>query len=202
MKIPDDETRPCWNVGLRIPQFAPPEKSEPDDVCVVGAGIAGLTTAYLLCRDGKSVVLLDERAIGSGQTGRTSAHLASALDDRFVEIERLHGIDSARLAWQSHDLPIDTIERIAADEKIGCDFSRVDGLLSAGESGDRAALQREFDAARRAGFPGVALCDSGGLADHPCIAFLNQAVFHLLTPERSHRRRRFARAPARFCARG
>ena len=51
-----------------------------------------MTTAYLLAREGKQVVVLDDGAIGGGMTGRTTAHLVNALDDRFYELERLHGI--------------------------------------------------------------------------------------------------------------
>ncbi len=52
------------------------------DVCVVGAGIAGLTAAYLLLQEGSRVVVIDSGAIGGGQTARTTAHLASGLSGR------------------------------------------------------------------------------------------------------------------------
>jgi len=55
------------------------------DICIVGAGIAGLTTAYLLGREGRSVVVLDDGAVGGGMTGRTTAHLTNAYDDRYVD---------------------------------------------------------------------------------------------------------------------
>ena len=68
------------------------------DVCVVGAGIAGLTTAYLLAREGKSVVVIDARTVGAGETAMTTAHLSSEIDATYKEILRLHGPDGARLA--------------------------------------------------------------------------------------------------------
>src|SRR4051812_9567503 len=121
------------------------------DVCIVGAGIAGLTTAYLLTREGRRVVVLDDGPIGGGETGRTTAHLASALDDRFYHLEHLHGESGARLAAESHSAAIDRIEAIAAAEGIDCDFARLDGYLFAapGESADE--LDQELEAARRAG---------------------------------------------------
>src|SRR4051794_9442546 len=45
------------------------------DVCVIGAGIAGVTTAYLAARDNRSIVLVDDGPVGGGMTGRTTAHL-------------------------------------------------------------------------------------------------------------------------------
>ena len=121
------------------------------DVCIVGAGIAGMTTAYLLSLEGKSVVVLDQTAIGGGQTARTTAHLTNVIDDRYFEIERLHGIEGARLTAESHSAAISRIERIVADEQIDCEFERLDGylFLPPGSSTDR--LEREWEAARRAG---------------------------------------------------
>src|ERR1041384_2496123 len=97
------------------------------DVCVVGAGIAGLTTAYVLTKEGRSVAVLDDGSIASGETSRTTAHLVNALDDRYYEIENLHGEKGACLAAQSHSAAIDRIESIVAQEKIDCDFERLDG---------------------------------------------------------------------------
>jgi glycine/D-amino acid oxidase-like deaminating enzyme/nitrite reductase/ring-hydroxylating ferredoxin subunit len=121
------------------------------DVCVVGAGIAGLTTAYLLTREGREVVVLDDGPIGGGETGRTTAHLTCALDDRFFVLERLHGERGAQLAAESHAAAIDRIEAIAAGEKIACDFERVDGYLFVPPGDSTDILDRELDAARRAG---------------------------------------------------
>src|SRR5688572_9908519 len=80
------------------------------DVCVIGAGIAGMTTAYLLTTAGRSVVVLDDGHIDGGQTQRTTAHLSNAIDDRYTEIERIHGPEGARLAAESHTVAIDRIE--------------------------------------------------------------------------------------------
>jgi len=96
------------------------------NVCVIGAGIAGMTAAYLLAREGKAVVVLDDGPIGGGMTARTTAHLTNALDDRFYELERLFGEEGSRLAAQSHTAAIDRVESIVRAEKIDCEFERVD----------------------------------------------------------------------------
>src|SRR5215216_7736841 len=91
------------------------------DVCIVGAGIAGLTTAYLLAGEGRTVAVLDDGPSAGGETCRTTAHLVTALDDRFYHLERIHGRDGARLAAESHAAAIDCIERIVREESIDCD---------------------------------------------------------------------------------
>jgi FAD dependent oxidoreductase len=99
------------------------------DVCVIGARIAGVTTAYLLAIEGRDVVLLDDGPIGGGMTGRTTAHLVNAIDDRYSEIEKVLGEKCAWLTAESYTDAIDLIEKIIANERINCDFERVDGYL-------------------------------------------------------------------------
>ena len=152
------------------------------DVCVVGAGMAGLSTAYHLIRGGARVLVLDQGPIGAGETGRTTAHLASALDDRFHVLEKMHGAEGARLAAESHAAAIDSIERIARTEDIACDFARVDGYLVAARPRDAGQLDDELAAAARAGLavdkvpqPAWSWLDTG-----PCLRFRHQAEFHPL----------------------
>src|SRR5688572_14890256 len=84
------QTTSVW-MNVPRPKFGALTNDQETEVCIIGAGIAGLTTAYLLCEAGKAVVVLDDGPIGGGQTQRTTAHLASAIDDQFFEIERIHG---------------------------------------------------------------------------------------------------------------
>lgn len=153
------------------------------DVAIVGGGIAGLSTAYLLARTGRAVVVLDAGRLGAGMTAMTTAHLSNAIDDRYVEIERLHGENGARLAAQSHTAAIDRIETIVRDEQVACDFERLDGFLVLGEGDDERLLDDELAAARRAGLHAVRKLEKAPLpsADgRPCLRFPGQGQFHPL----------------------
>ena len=171
-----------WQATAKLPSFSPLTADTTADVCVVGAGIAGLTTAYLLTQVGKSVVVLDDGAIGSGMTGVTTAHLTNAIDDRYFEIERLHGADGARLAAESHSAAIDRIENICTREAIACDFARVDGYLFLSPEHGEDMLDRELAAARRAGLNTVTKMSRAPLTfdTGPCLQFPNQGQFHPL----------------------
>src|SRR5438045_1610661 len=125
------------------------------NVVIVGAGIAGLTTAYVLARAGIEVIVLDDGPIGGGMTARTTAHLTNALDDRFYELERLFGEEGARLAAQSHTSAIDQVEAIVRAEQIDCEFERLDGYLFLPPNGRVKVLDDELPAAHRAGLTGV-----------------------------------------------
>ena len=152
------------------------------DVCVIGAGIAGVTTAYLLAREGRSVILLDDGTPGCGQTGVTTAHLSNAIDDRYTEMIRLHGVDGARLACDSHRSAIARIESICATERIDADFERVSGYLFLSPEHDESYLDEELDAATQAGVDVEKLprANVEGFDSGPCLHFLRQGQFHPL----------------------
>src|SRR5438128_8643598 len=143
MRPTSGTTTSVWMATTEVPSETALDKDTSTNVCVIGAGIAGLTTAYLLAREGRAVVVLDDGPIGGGETGRTTAHLASALDDRFHHLERLHGEAGARLAAQSHAAAIDRIETIVSESGIACDFARVDGYLFVAPGQPADELDRE-----------------------------------------------------------
>jgi glycine/D-amino acid oxidase-like deaminating enzyme/nitrite reductase/ring-hydroxylating ferredoxin subunit len=163
--------------------FPPLEEDARAHVCVVGAGIAGMTTAYLLTRAGKAVIVIDDGPIGSGETGRTTAHLSNALDDLYSNLARLFGDDGARLAAESHTAAIQRIEAIAELEDIDCDFERLDGFLTLDENGKRELLVDELEAAHLAGLTDVKLVERVPIDSFDtgtALCFPRQAQFHVL----------------------
>lgn len=173
-----------WMVqSEEIPSDGPLAGKAQADVCIVGAGIAGMTTAYLLARDGKSVVVLDDGPIGGGMTGRTTAHLVNALDDRYFDLESFHGEKGARLAAESHSAAIDRVETIAREEGIDCEFERLDGYLFTPSDESIEILKRELDATHRAGLTQTELVTRAPIDSFDtgqALRFPNQAQFHPL----------------------
>lgn len=190
MSLHPEGVRPSiWELTAELP--VPPTLTEDAvaDVCVIGAGMAGLSTAYELLLVGQSVVVLDDGPIGGGETGRTTAHIASAFDDYFHEVERVHGEDVSRLLGASFRAAVDRIEAIVDTESIDCDFVRLDGWWFAppGHPDHVALLTKEQDAARRAGFSDVEMVSTWPLASvipgqaaEGVLRFPRQAQFHAL----------------------
>lgn len=169
-----------WIDSVKPISFTKLGENLTTDVVIVGGGIAGLSVAYGLLMKGKKVVLVEDGNVGSGETGRTTAHLVSALDDRYYEIERVFGEEGAKLVAESHSKAIDFIERVSADEQIDCDFKRVDGYLFLDPSDKEESIKKEYEAAKRVGID-VELLDEAPHLLHRqphCIRFANQAQFH------------------------
>lgn len=94
-----DSTEPVWTHKLpwsQTPEFPSLDKDLETDIAIIGAGIAGISTAYELVKRGKQVTLIEARNVLSGETGRTSGHLTDDLDDGFLEIAKKHGEDGAK----------------------------------------------------------------------------------------------------------
>jgi glycine/D-amino acid oxidase-like deaminating enzyme/nitrite reductase/ring-hydroxylating ferredoxin subunit len=177
------QSRSVWMDTAEVPLQSSLTERITADVCVVGAGIAGMTTAYLLAREGKSVVVLDDGPIGGGMTGRTTAHLVNALDDRYFELERLHGEDGARMAAESHTAAIDTVEAIVREEYIDCEFERLDGYLFVPPHDSRKILDEELEAVHKAGLTDIEKVERVPWDSYdtgPALRFPRQAQFHPL----------------------
>lgn len=155
MKQSFEQSRSVWMDTAEVPLESQLAENVSADVCIVGAGIAGMSTAYLLAREGKSVIVLDDGPIGGGMTGRTTAHLVNALDDRYFELERLHGEEGARLAAESHTAAINAVEAIVEQERIECEFERLDGYLFVPPDDSKKILDDELEAAHKAGLTGI-----------------------------------------------
>jgi glycine/D-amino acid oxidase-like deaminating enzyme/nitrite reductase/ring-hydroxylating ferredoxin subunit len=156
---------------------------EPVDVVVIGGGIAGLTTAYLVSKSSKKVVVIEDGYIGSGETGRTTAHITHALDDRYYNLEQRHGLNGARLAADSHTAAINLIESIVREEDIRCDFERIDGFLFLDPSDRKESLDKELEATHRIGINTTEIVERAPLQSFntgSCIRFPNQAQFQPL----------------------
>ena len=170
-------TLPVWkSIDAPPGGWSVPDQAKSLDVAVVGAGIAGLTTALSLLREGRHVAVIEREGIGAGETLRTSAHLSNALDDRYYTLARQHGKDGARLAAASHAAAIDWIESLCRDGVHDCGFKRIPGYLFT-HDGEVSVLQKELEAATEAGLE-VAMIDAGARAPGmlgPMLRFEHQA---------------------------
>ncbi|HEU4530981.1 MAG TPA: FAD-dependent oxidoreductase [Steroidobacteraceae bacterium] len=168
-------------VEFPLPEYPALDRDLEVDVVVVGGGVAGLTTAYLLGREGLRVALLERDRLASADTARTTAHLAYVTDMRLHKLCDHFGKEAARTCWQAGAMAIDEIERLVQETSADCGFRRVPGFLHASlretDEEERDDLLEDSSVAVELGFnarfvervPGVAL---------PGVRFEGQAKFH------------------------
>jgi glycine/D-amino acid oxidase-like deaminating enzyme/nitrite reductase/ring-hydroxylating ferredoxin subunit len=147
--------RPLWQSGpaqTTDPTARAPLSGDVDtDVAIVGSGMTGLTAAFHLAAAGQRVVVIDRDRVGGGETGHTTAHLTEIVDTRYQELSSKVGADGARQVAESSRAAIDEIERLASRLRIACAFERLDGYLYTEREDDASELEKETEAARRAG---------------------------------------------------
>lgn len=181
--ITSGENVSFWIDSTDTIAFEKPTEDSSTDVLIIGGGIAGLTTAYKLAKAGRKVVVVEDGYIGSGESGRTTAHLTAALDDRYYYLKDIFGEEKMALAAQSHSAAIDEIEKISTNLNIDCEFKRVNGYLFVHKSDKNENLDKELKATQEVGLQTSLLNYTpylAGAESQRSIEFKNQAQFHIL----------------------
>jgi glycine/D-amino acid oxidase-like deaminating enzyme/nitrite reductase/ring-hydroxylating ferredoxin subunit len=172
---------PLWIDSTPIRSFPKLQKNINVDVVVIGAGVTGITTAYLLKKAGATVALIERERVASIDTGHTTAHLTYITDVELQELVRNFGEDHAQAAWDAGAAAINEIESIVSEERIDCEFGRVPAYLHVCAEGfskrDVSTLRKEADVAAKLGFDAVYL-ESIPYFTLPGVRFANQAKFH------------------------
>ncbi len=147
---------PYWSTTGSLPRFPTLDTNLVADVAVVGGGITGLTTAYLLAREGRRVVVLERRRCAQGDSGCTSAHVTMVTDARLSELVTQFGEAHAQAVWDAGLAAIHRIDAIVAEHEMDAGLGVVDGYLHAPTGVDShrevPALQDDAARARELGF--------------------------------------------------
>ena len=173
-------TTPLWITSTSLAQFSPLKHDLSVDVAVIGGGITGITTAYLLRKVGATVALLERDRFAEKDTGHTTAHLTYVTDTRLAELVQNFGRDHAQAVWDAGQASIGRLHEIAAAEEIDCEFSWVPGYLHAPQEApeeERNLLLKDVQLAQALGFDAV-FVESVPFLRVPGIRFANQAKFH------------------------
>ena len=174
-------TEPYWADSASFPTFAKIDRDLDVDVVVIGGGITGLTSAYLLTRAGRSVALLERAQCAEIDTGHTSAHVTMVTDVRLTELVRRFGKTHAQAAWDAGLAALAQIDAIVTEHAIDCAFEWTAGYLHAPNGGaNRDATDsfvEEASLASELGFDATFVQDVPFIGG-PGIRFENQARFH------------------------
>ena len=98
------------------------DKDYTADVCIVGAGITGLSTAYYLSKKGLKVIVVDKSGIGTKASGHTTAKITLQHDLIYDYLINSFGMEFASKYFESNKKAISNIKKIIDNENIDCDF--------------------------------------------------------------------------------
>ena len=173
------QTGSLWIETTAETGYPPLSQAVEVDVAVVGAGITGITAAFLLKRAGKSVALIDSKRIVRGATGYTTAKVSVAHSLSYTLIARNFGADGARLYAQANQAGLDLVAELVETEALDCEFERKPNYVYAESPERRPAVEQEVQAALRAGLSAELVTETPLPFPVSCAFRLeNQAQFH------------------------
>ncbi len=125
-----------------LPRLPPSPLPASTDVAIIGGGYTGLAAARALARGGADVTLLERHHVGWGASGRNGGFVLQGYKPEMEELARMVGPDRARRMFQLTLEAMGLLERLIAEEGIGCDFSRCGAATLAAKPGHLPALEQ------------------------------------------------------------
>ena len=177
---PLQATAPIWMETTQPPARPALSGDIETTVCVVGAGLTGLTTAYLLAGAGVPVVVLEADRIAAGATGHTTAKVTSQHGLIYADLTKRLGHESAAAYATAQEDAVAWVAATVGREGLQCDFQRSPAFVYADSEREIEALEREDAAARRLGLPSALVHGDIGLPwpTTAALRFDDQAMFH------------------------
>ncbi len=170
-----------WVATSDLPEYPPLEGDATADVLVVGGGMTGLQTAYLLKQAGLTVILIDRHRLGRGVSGHTTAKITALHGLSYYKLVKSFGEEAAQKYAAANSAALEEIVGIVASETIACDLERRQAYTYAATDDTRRDVEREVEAAQKAGLS-VELRDELQLPYEtgPAVCLDQQACFHPL----------------------
>ncbi|WP_443028951.1 FAD-dependent oxidoreductase [Sporosarcina sp. G11-34] len=168
-----------WRTGIEFPEFPSLEEDLHVDVVIVGAGITGITSAYLLVNEGLKVAVIEAGKVLNGTTGHTTAKITAQHDLIYDEFIHNIGRSKARLYYEANAEALKFIKETVDQHTIDCDFSTQDAYIYATTEKYARKIEKEAEAYEKIGI-------EGGLVDsipfdievQKVLVMKNQAQFH------------------------
>ena len=168
-----------WSESYKFRKREALNKDIKTDVLVIGAGIAGILTAYMLKQKGRDVVLIDAAEIASGNTKNTTAKITSQHDLIYSKLISEFGEEKARQYAKANELAIKKYKEIIEYKRIECDFEEKPAYVYSLNEVD--VLKEEVEAAKNLGIDAEFVQEANlPFKINGAVKFNNQAQFNPL----------------------
>ncbi len=124
------------------------------DVTIIGAGITGITAAYLLAKEGLNVVLLDAGKVTGGTTGFTTAKISSQHGLIYQDLIKQHGLEKAKIYYEANQEGLSFIQERIHDLQIDCDFDTLPSFVYSTSKEMEQKVEEEANAYLKLGING------------------------------------------------
>ncbi|WP_042223648.1 FAD-dependent oxidoreductase [Oceanobacillus manasiensis] len=173
------EIESYWRDTGKVPSFGELKENISTDVAVVGAGIAGVMTAYQLAKEGKEVALLEARELFSGTSGFTTAKLTAQHNLIYDELINRYGQESAKQFYQANMEGIASIKELSDQYGIDCELEEREAFVYTQKMQNRNKVIKEIEAYEKLGIEGEFIEDLPlNIEIEAAIMMRNQAQFH------------------------
>ncbi|HEX2195523.1 MAG TPA: FAD-dependent oxidoreductase [Actinomycetota bacterium] len=142
-----------WVESTPDPAFDPLTADLRVECAVIGAGITGLTTAFLLQRAGMKVAVIEMGGVARGVSGYTTAKVTSLQGTVYSQIENKHGRDAAARYAAANEAALGMVASLVRDLAIDCDYETRSNYTYCEDPSDLAKIEQEVETASRAGLP-------------------------------------------------
>lgn len=167
--------------NFELPIFNKMTEDQSFDVAIVGGGITGITTGYLLAKEGLKVVIIEAGRILTGTTGHTTAKITAQHDIIYDEFISHFGEEKARMYYDANTDALNFIRKMVQINQIDCDYSDQDAIIYADTEQGVSKVEKEAKAYQTLGITSTTINSipfdipiQTGLVMH------NQAQFHPL----------------------
>ncbi len=168
-----------WSESCNFRKREALNKDIKTDVLVIGAGIAGILTAYMLKQKGREVVVIDAAEIASGNTKNTTAKITSQHDLIYSKLITEFGEEKARQYAKANELAIKKYKEIIEDRRIECDFEEKPAYVYS--LNEVEVLKEEVEAAKNLGIDAEFVQEANlPFKINGALKFNNQAQFNPL----------------------
>lgn len=155
------------------------EEDNEVDVCIIGGGLTGLTTAYYLSKTDLKVALVEKDKICEHASGNTTAKITSQHGLFYDYLIQSQGEEKAKQYLQANEQAIQNIEKIVKEENIDCDFQRQDNYVYTLKQKELLNIKKEVEAVNSLGFPAKFVSNVNlPFRTLGAISFPNQAQFN------------------------
>lgn len=145
------EPNSYWIASTSPTQYPQLEEDIKVDVAIIGGGIVGITSAYLLSQQGVKVALIEADHILNGTTGHTTAKITSQHSFIYAKLIKEHGLELARQYANANESAIKKVAEIAKENKIDCDFSWQPAYIYTEQDKYIKEIEDEIEAAKNLG---------------------------------------------------